>query len=153
MNSTGESVFRAVLAAAAIAVGFFFLPAAEASAGDRSRFNVNCVDECFSANCSTLELEEAFLAKQPFAEQLLRWDCEDECRYQCMWRTVDAFVQSGLQVPQFHGKWPFVRIAGVQEPASAFFSICNLVPHLLMQVNDSFTQFAASVLDVMFVPG
>ena len=51
-----------------------------------------------------------------------------------MWDTVEAFVSAGLDVPQFHGKWPFARLAGVQEPASAFFSVCNLVPHVVMQV-------------------
>jgi len=30
-------------------------------------------------------------------------------------------------LPQFFGKWPFVRLGGVQEPASALFSLANLL--------------------------
>ena len=41
---------------------------------------------------------------QPFSEKLLGWSCEDECKYSCMWTTVDAFQRDGLNVPQFHGK-------------------------------------------------
>ena len=33
---------------------------------------------------------------------------------------------------QFYGKWPFIRFLGIQEPASAAFSIFNLVPHIYM---------------------
>lgn len=35
-------------------------------------------------------------------------------------------------VPQFYGKWPFVRFFGIQEPASVFFSFLNLVAHWRM---------------------
>ena len=30
---------------------------------------------------------------------------------------------------QYHGKWPFVRLFGVQEPFSVFFSLLNLLAH------------------------
>jgi len=32
-------------------------------------------------------------------------------------------------VPQFYGKWPFIRFLGLQEPASVLFSILNLYAH------------------------
>ncbi|KAI4240139.1 MAG: hypothetical protein L6R40_005271 [Gallowayella cf. fulva] len=32
-------------------------------------------------------------------------------------------------VVQYHGKWPFHRILGVQEPCSVFFSLLNLLAH------------------------
>ena len=35
-------------------------------------------------------------------------------------------------MPQFHGKWPFVRVLGIQEAASALFSVLNLLPHVFM---------------------
>ena len=32
-------------------------------------------------------------------------------------------------VVQYHGKWPFVRLLGIQEPASVLFSLFNFVAH------------------------
>ena len=34
----------------------------------------------------------------------LVWTCPDDCKYQCMWKTVDAFVENGIDIPQFYGK-------------------------------------------------
>jgi len=34
-------------------------------------------------------------------------------------------------IVQYHGKWPFVRIAGIQEIASVIFSFGNLIPHTI----------------------
>lgn len=42
-----------------------------------------------------------------------------------MWKTVQVFRHYQIQIPQFYGKWPFVRIYGLQEPASVLFSITN----------------------------
>lgn len=53
-----------------------------------------------------------------------------DCEYECMWRTVHKFVDRGWNIPQFHGKWPFIRIFGIQEPASVVFSIFNLIGHV-----------------------
>ena len=50
-----------------------------------------------------------------------------------MWDTVHNYYRKhNAPVQQFHGKWPFIRILGIQEPASAVFSIFNLVPHIYM---------------------
>jgi post-GPI attachment to proteins factor 3 len=38
--------------------------------------------------------------------------------------------QIGLTVLKYYGHWPYYRICGVQEPASAFFSFGNVLPHL-----------------------
>ncbi|XP_043273068.1 post-GPI attachment to proteins factor 3 isoform X2 [Venturia canescens] len=65
---------------------------------------------------------------------LTEWSCEDDCAYNCMWETVDHFLQHGHKVPQFHGKWPFARIYGFQEPASVIFSIFNFWAHVLMYI-------------------
>ena len=32
-------------------------------------------------------------------------------------------------IVQFHGKWPFYRLFGMQEPASVLFSLLNLIAH------------------------
>lgn len=54
------------------------------------------------------------------------------CRYDCMWDTVEVFERNFGNVPQFHGKWPFLAIAlpygfVIQEPASVLFSVLNLM--------------------------
>jgi len=38
-------------------------------------------------------------------------------------------VAAGRPVVQFHGKWPFTRLAGAQEPLSVLFSLANLYAH------------------------
>lgn len=46
-----------------------------------------------------------------------------------MHKTTEAFIARKWQVPQFHGKWPFVRFLGFQEPASVIFSALNFYAH------------------------
>ncbi|XP_047528297.1 post-GPI attachment to proteins factor 3 [Vanessa atalanta] len=116
-----------------IFVFILILPFILSSDGDRSPFYQNCVKSCSKANC-TLEgaFQEDSAKVQDKWNRLLNWSCNDECRYQCMWRAVQAFQERGYQVPKFHGKWPFKRILGVQEPASAFASLLNLITHMYM---------------------
>jgi len=38
-------------------------------------------------------------------------------------------VAAGQPVVQFHGKWPFARLGGAQEPLSVLFSLANLWAH------------------------
>lgn len=97
------------------------------SYGDRSYIFMKCVSNCGNKNCTS---QSKFLSAQPWYLTVLQWSCKDECRYQCMWKTVDAFHKDGLSVPQFHGKWPFVRLFGIQEPASVLFSVLNGLAHL-----------------------
>ncbi|GFR67355.1 post-GPI attachment to proteins factor 3-like [Elysia marginata] len=103
------------------------LPTTYASNGDRSYIFSKCLQRCRQINCTNLE---AFSQRQPLHMKLFRWTCEDECKYDCMWTTVDAFSLDGSNVPQFYGKWPFVRCIGVQEPASMVFSLLNALCHL-----------------------
>lgn len=41
---------------------------------------------------------------QPIHLKLLLWDCEDECRYECMWKATESFQNRNWRIPQFHGK-------------------------------------------------
>lgn len=43
-----------------------------------------------------------------------------------------AFEARNWNIPQFHGKWPFIRLMGVQEPASVVFSALNFYVHYKM---------------------
>lgn len=62
------------------------------------------------------------------------WDVIDVCRYDCMHMIVAEAVAVGGEVHQYHGKWPFVRFLGVQEPASVAFSLLNLAVYLMFGV-------------------
>ncbi|CAF1104164.1 unnamed protein product [Adineta steineri] len=101
------------------------------SPGDNHYLYRACLNHCKQINCSTpLGLKE-FEVKQTLFEYIFQWSCPDECSYECMWKTVNQMTSNGQSVVQFHGKWPFVRLFGVQEPASTLFSILNLLSNYL----------------------
>lgn len=108
-----------------------FVPA-KASPGDRSEAYQACLKQCTAENCSDADRLAHFTSQQWWYLAVFGWECDDECRYQCMWVTVTDFQRKGQEIPQFHGKWPFVRLYGIQEPASALFSILNGYTHYYM---------------------
>lgn len=61
--------------------------------------------------------------------RLLLWNCPSECDYTCQHIITDQRVVAGQSIEQFHGKWPFHRVLGVQEPASVIFSGLNFWAH------------------------
>jgi len=92
---------------------------ANASAGDRSYYYRKCTQNCFDSYCNVQNNREldskkrSFELNQSVYLKYLGWDCFDECKYECMWQTVDYFTETEKRdVPQFYGKWPFVRIYG-----------------------------------------
>jgi hypothetical protein len=60
-------------------------------------FNIMCVLFSDGLNFQT----ENYLT---IAEQLLQWTCLDDCKYQCMWLTTNAYIGRQWNVPQFYGK-------------------------------------------------
>ncbi|KAG2425933.1 hypothetical protein HXX76_013307 [Chlamydomonas incerta] len=96
----------------------------------------------------------------PLPLRLFRWSCEDDCKYHCM-EVVEAWKarvggpqgdgghdgsgrsSSGgrgggggpqrprLPVEKYYGKWPFRRVAGMQELVSVLASLANLAAHAL----------------------
>lgn len=111
------------------------LPAAQASVGDRSPAYQRCLSTCTSACPSSPP------------SKLTLWPCAHECRYTCLTFLTDLALGSseldhalqgqggaleGLPIGrmvQFNGKWPFYRMASVQEPLSVLFSLANLWAH------------------------
>lgn len=67
----------------------------------------------------------------PLHLKLLLWTCPSNCNYQCQRLVTKDRVRDGEEVLQFHGKWPFLRIWGIQEFASMIFSLGNLWVHYL----------------------
>ena len=93
-----------------------------ASAGDRSDSFQNCIPICLDHFKGQCEI--------PLLFRLAQWTCTDECKYQCMWFLTDDAVKQQQPIVQYYGKWPFIRYAGMQEPASVAFSVLNLIAHV-----------------------
>ncbi|KAF9991313.1 hypothetical protein BGZ75_000066 [Mortierella antarctica] len=107
-----------------------------ASSGDRQHGYINCVKDCDSDICqprdlSTLTSDQLRERQLSLPLRLTRWTCLDNCRYRCMQTITEAALQSEEPVHQYHGKWPFYRILGMQEPASVVFSLLNGYMHVL----------------------
>jgi hypothetical protein len=91
-----------------------------ASPGDRDPVYHRCRDQCVSANCTALSAPSAVWARP----------CPAECQHNCSLAITLARVEMGLAPLQYHGKWVFWQIFGVEEPAAALFSFGNLLVHL-----------------------
>ena len=74
------------------------------SVGDRLQYYNKCFSQCRQRNCSRSDDIETFDAYQPRYLLWMGWNCREECRYQCQWRTVTHLIHTGNQLPQFYGK-------------------------------------------------
>ncbi|KAI4807759.1 hypothetical protein KUCAC02_027545 [Chaenocephalus aceratus] len=108
-----------------------YISTVQASQGDKEPVYRDCVKQCVGSNCTGARLR-SFQSSQPQYMALTGWTCRDDCRYQCMWTTVGLYQAEGYSVPQFHGKWPFVRFLCFEDPASALASLLNGLACLLM---------------------
>jgi post-GPI attachment to proteins factor 3 len=63
--------------------------------------------------------------------RLFLWTCPQECDYTCQHINTDYRLAHNLEDPilQYHGKWPFTRFLGIQEPFSVLFSVFNLLAY------------------------
>eukprot|EP00958_Prasinococcus_capsulatus_P010247 scaffold996_cov409-Prasinococcus_capsulatus_cf.AAC.33 len=69
-------------------------------------------------------------AELPFHIRLTGWGCDGDCKYRCM-RIHTVQRQNKMLIPlKYYGKWPFLRLGGVQEPASVLASLVCLVCHI-----------------------
>ncbi|KAM5488981.1 hypothetical protein MaudMau93_003912, partial [Microsporum audouinii] len=77
---------------------------------------------------------------------LLLWDCPSNCDYACQHVVTNQRVARDppmLQpVVQYHGKWPFHRVLGIQELFSVLFSLFNYLAHYrgIQQVKERIPQ-------------
>lgn len=92
------------------------------SAGDRLPEFQNCVSVCSEIECQGKQTLPLYL-------RLLQWDCQQDCDYKCQQHITAERVKNGQEIYQFHGKWPFVRVFGIQELGSVIFSMLNFLPH------------------------
>lgn len=118
--------------------------------------------QVYKSTITTLTEESmSFFASFPFHDSLWRvngflaFPISSNCcklsqrhsllRYDCMHANRAERERKGEPTVQYHGKWPFIRFAFVQEPASTIFSFLNVLPHVyfltfLMRNRFIFTQ-------------
>ena len=97
--------------------------------------NEQCFDHDYDTNTNTNTIsqqqqhgKESYQLFNLF--KFLEWNCEDNCHYDCMQHHAMSRSRKGLATWQYYGHWPFIRILGMEEPASALFSVANALPHL-----------------------
>ncbi|KAH8695392.1 putative Mn2 homeostasis protein [Talaromyces proteolyticus] len=98
-----------------------------ASIGDRLPDFKECVKICKEENCDNGN------SAIPLHLRLMWWTCGAECDYTCQHVITDRRVNREFPmlqpIVQFHGKWPFYRVLGMQEIFSVVFSFLNLLAH------------------------
>ncbi|KAF9922624.1 hypothetical protein FBU30_007253 [Linnemannia zychae] len=105
-----------------------------ASSGDQQEEYISCVSTCDRDACQGTRT--GFTADQHKAHDLdlslrvTQWTCIDNCRYLCMHDITERAIEQNEPVHQYHGKWPFHRLLGMQEPASVLFSLLNGYMHV-----------------------
>jgi post-GPI attachment to proteins factor 3 len=98
------------------------------SSGDTDyNFRV-CVRDCLNSPQQTRQNDDYYSVV--YLAQVLQWDPLSECEYTCMRSISDSRVRNDYPVLKYFGHWPYHRILGLQEPASALFSLCNALPHV-----------------------
>jgi hypothetical protein len=65
-----------------------------------------------------------------YLRDILQWDRVSECEYSCMRSISENRIENNLPVLKYFGHWPYYRVLGLQEPASALFSLLNALPHV-----------------------
>ncbi|KAG2236939.1 hypothetical protein INT48_002008 [Thamnidium elegans] len=108
-----------------------------ASSGDVQPEYLSCVEKCTS---------QTSISQLPLYLRLLRWTVKQDCGYHCMQNITQYAIDNNRYIHQYHGKWPFQRFFGIQEPASVIFSILNGVMHLRY-----FRRLKAQVPDTYFL--
>ncbi|KAL9269557.1 Post-GPI attachment to proteins factor 3-like protein [Drosera capensis] len=114
----------------------------EASEGDADPIYRNCVQLCEKTGCvkdkcfhqcnftsSGNRPDNGQYLQEPLYLQWKQWDCRSDCQYHCMLSREEERQRLGHKPAKYHGKWPFLRIYGIQEPVSVAFSALNLAMH------------------------
>lgn len=112
---------------------FFLLYAVgitDASRGDQLSIFRACVSDHIANHCAPNLVDQKDGESLPLHLRLTRWNCASNADYLCQRAVTHHLEEQGQRIEQFHGKWPFIRILGVQEPASVIFSILNGYVHL-----------------------
>lgn len=92
---------------------------------------LSCVSPQFDSHLVSSDV--LTLLYKAFHLRLMLWTCPAECDYTCQHVITDARLNREFPmlqpIVQFHGKWPFYRVLGMQEIFSVFFSFLNFFAH------------------------
>lgn len=106
----------------------------DCSAGDLDQNYASCTFNCERQLCQNSSPSSSSLDRMPFDLGWIDWNCEERCEYDCMQKITDYRELVGYRPLKYFGHWPCRRYFGLEEPASCFFSLLNLFPHLLYLV-------------------
>lgn len=114
----------------------------DASAGDADPAYRTCVGQCEKTGCvgetcfpqckfssDGASVDGPWYMQEPLYLRWKQWDCQSDCRYYCMLDREKVRASLGHAPVKYHGKWPFERLYGIQEPASVALSALNLAMH------------------------
>lgn len=109
------------------------------SKGDDQQVFIDCVKSCTDKN-----VDASVKCELDWVLRVSGWNCEADCKYRCMRIEVDKIEimnkikkqnnllndndsNEKLEIVQYYGKWPFIRVFGAQEIFSVIFSLGNFV--------------------------
>ncbi|CAH9099857.1 unnamed protein product [Cuscuta epithymum] len=115
----------------------------DGSAGDIDPSYRTCLGECEKTGCavgrcfpnckmysgSSSTRGMALNIQKGLYEWWKQLDCKSDCMYHCMTKREKERGSLGLGPVKYHGKWPFIRLFGLQEAASVVLSLLNLAIH------------------------
>lgn len=96
------------------------------SNGDRDSQYIDCMIPCYH-HCRSHPNFDPFIV---YPVQLITLSCPERCNYYCIEKVTQYRQEQGLPLLKYHGHWPFIRLLGIEEPASVVFSILNIAPHM-----------------------
>ncbi|CAO2834388.1 unnamed protein product [Amaranthus hypochondriacus] len=118
--------------------------ASDASAGDADPLYRFCVNQCIKNGCvgdkcfpycnissNSNSISSPWYMQEPLYLKWKQLNCLGDCRYYCMIDRERERQSLGHEPVKYHGKWPFKRVFGLQEPASVALSVLNLLMHFL----------------------
>ncbi|XP_034678565.1 post-GPI attachment to proteins factor 3 isoform X1 [Vitis riparia] len=121
------------------AVFVYLVRVFEASVGDADPLYRACVEQCEKTGCvgercfphckfpsDGAVVDGPWYLQEPLYLRWKQWDCQSDCRYYCMLDREKEREALGNGPVKYHGKWPFKRVYGIQEPASVALSALNL---------------------------
>ncbi|KAL2334606.1 hypothetical protein Fmac_015819 [Flemingia macrophylla] len=121
------------------AVLFSLLRPLAAADGDADPLYIGCVQQCEKTGCvgdrcfqhckfssDGKPVDGPWYMHEPLYLRWKQWDCRTDCRYYCMVAREEERTKLGDKPVKYHGKWPFRRVYGIQEPVAVALSALNL---------------------------
>ncbi|KAJ9679222.1 hypothetical protein PVL29_021224 [Vitis rotundifolia] len=117
----------------------FLVRVLNASAGDSDPLYKACIEQCEKTGCvgdkcfqhcklssDGNPIGGPWYLQEPLYLRWKQWDCRSDCRYHCMLAREEEREELGDKPVKYHGKWPFRRVYGIQEPVSVALATLNL---------------------------